>query len=139
MKKLVFFTAIILAACTKSKTTTNNQTIYYRLQEVDVDGKVTTSPIRYVKLYEMVTTIKDGGHHEQHDGDDDDSTLPIKLETFVVTKINNNQIRIDWEADNEQCISYYIIEKSTDSKNWVARLKYIPDLSSKYTIIDTYE
>ena len=130
MKQLLFLTAVLLTACNKPIILTETKTLYYRIQQVDVDGTITTSPIRKVNLTVSNATnaTTDDDDHDHHD-QGGCHPVAIKFETFVVTVSKDNSIRVSW----------YIIERSTDSKNWVARLNYIPDLSGKYTIIDTYD
>lgn len=142
MKQLLFLAVIFLTACNKPIISIQNEILYYRLQQVDIDGKIFTSPIRHVRSIDA----KDGNHDDDHDEDEDDdddndhncdsTVLPIKIETFIVTKFNNNQIRIYWEAENEDKVRYYIVERSTDLKNWEERIKCIPNPLGKYLIID---
>lgn len=150
MRQLLFLVAVLLVACSKPEILTKTETLYYRLQEVNEDGSVYTSAIQHVKV-NNTEVARDGDDDEDEDDDEDDdndnddddhcdtTVLPIKMETFIVTKINNNHIRVSWEAENEEGVSHYIIQRSTDLKTWVGRLNYIPDLSGKYTIIDTYD
>ena len=149
MKQLLFLAIILLMACSKPTILTETKTLYYRIQQVDKDGKTYTSVTRYVRVDDTLVA-RDGEEGDDDDDDDEDededdddhcdtTVLPIKIGTFAVSKIDNSRIRVSWEAENEQEVDHYIIERSTDLKNWVVRLNYIPDLSGKYTITDTYE
>lgn len=147
MKQLLLLAIILLVACSKPIILTETKTLYYRIQQVDKDGKTYTSIIQHADIVNTVVA-RDGEEGDDDEDDDDEdedddhcdtTVLPIKIGTFAVSKIDNNRIRVSWEAENEEGVSHYIIERSTDLKIWVVRLKYIPDLSGKYIIIDTYE
>jgi hypothetical protein len=135
MKHLILAVAILLASCGKPKpeVTTENKTLYYRIQQVDNDGTVTYSPIRAINI-ELSTNsaINDDG---EDDEDDDDCPLSIKFETFTVVKVKNS-ICISWEADNEENVTCYIIERSFNSKEWSSISNIPPNLNGIYRVID---
>jgi len=150
MKQLiiVIIAAIVLAACSKPTPPLQTNVLYYRIQQIDLDGTKTYTPVRRIKV-DLVTNAtsdedEDDDDDEDEDEDEDDDecndgyTLAINFTTFTVRNVKNG-IQINWEADDEQNVSHYIIERSIDTKNWVGRLNYVSDLSGKYTITDTYE
>jgi hypothetical protein len=137
MKHLIF-AVLLLAACSKPNITTyETKEIFYKLQEVDKDGKV---------IYETetrsidVTTqskISDGDCDDDDEDDDDDNPLPITINTFAVTKVNSNTIRLCWEATNEDNVSHYNILKSIDTQSWNKVIE-IKKGSGKYEYIDKF-
>jgi hypothetical protein len=141
MKQLIILiTIVLLAACSKPNIVLENKTLYYRIQQADLDGTVTYTPIRKIKTESVAnaTTDEDEDDDDDEDGDcDGHYTLAIDFTTFTVSNVKNG-IQVNWEADNEQNVSHYIIERSNDTKNWITKLNYIPDHSGKYTILDTF-
>lgn len=145
MKHLIL-AVLLFAACSKPNITTyDTKKVFYKLQEVDKDGKTTDSPIRYtdVTIANKNGDEGGGGHHD-HEGDDDDdddddnhNPLTIKIETFVVKKINSNTIRIYWEATDEDNVNHYNILKSFDAENWDKMVEIVKD-SGKYEYIDKF-
>ena len=133
MKHLIF-AVLLLAACSKPNITTyDTKEIFYKLQEVDKDGKVIESPIRSTNV-----TIQNRNEDEGEDDDDHDhNPVSIKLETFVVVKLNSNTIKIYWEATNEDVVSHYNILKSFDSKVWSDSVRIEKD-NGTYTYIDKF-
>jgi hypothetical protein len=73
MKHLILAIAILLASCSKPKpeVTTENKTLYYRIQQVDSDGTVTYSPIRTINI-ELPTNSATSDDDEDDDDEDDD-------------------------------------------------------------------
>ena len=137
MKHLIF-AVLLLAACSKPNITTyETKEIFYKLQEVDKDGKVIESPIRSTNVT-LQNKDEDGcGDHDDDDDDDDDNPVPIKLETFVVVKLNSNTIKVYWEATNEDGVSHYNVLKSFDSKVWGSSVR-LEKGDGKYTYIDKF-
>lgn len=148
MKQLMIAIAIIiLAACSKPTPPTQSDVLYYRIQQIDLDGTKTYTPVRRIKVESVASATSDEDEEDDEDEDDDNdddeecedhTTLAINFTTFTVHNVKNG-IQINWEADNEQNVSHYIIERSIDTKNWVGRLNYVSDLSGKYTITDTHD
>lgn len=142
MKRLMIAIAImILASCSKPTTPIQSGVLYYRIQQVDLDGTKTYTPVRRIKVESVASATSD----EDDDDEDEDENehghctpLAINFTTFTVHNVKNG-IQVNWEADNEQNVSHYIIERSIDTKNWVGRLNYVSDLSGKYTITDTHD
>lgn len=44
--------------------------------------------------------------------------LPVKLESFNATVINNNNVQISWKTSAEYDVKYFDVEKSTDGKSF---------------------
>jgi len=154
MKQLIIILAVILlAACNKpTPPTLQSDVLYYRIQQVDLDGTVTYTPVRKIKTEPVANSTSDDDEDEDEDEDDDDDDdddeecdddddhlppLAINFTTFTVRNVKNG-IQIYWEASEEQNTSHYIIERSIDIKNWTPRLNYIPDYSGKYTVTDKF-
>jgi hypothetical protein len=134
MKHLILAIAILLASCSKPKpeVTTENKTLYYRIQQVDNDGTVTYSPIRTINI-ELPTNSATSDDGE--DEDDDHCPLSIKFETFTVVKVKNS-ICISWEADNEENVMCYIVERSFNSKEWSSISSQPPNLTGIYYVVN---
>jgi len=131
MKHLIL-AVLLLAACSKPNITTyETKEVFYKLQEVDKDGKTIESPIRSTNV---TITSRDG---DDEDDDDDHNPVPIKLETFVVVRLNSNTIKVYWEATNEDGVSHYNILKSFDSKVWGSSVR-LEKGDGKYTYIDKF-
>jgi hypothetical protein len=115
MKHLLYVAILILASCSKKEqlTETNSKTIFYKIQEVDNDGKTFESPIKRIDLELIESAISDNGHNHEDDDDDDDNPVPIKIETISLTKNGSNSVKIYWEAENEDNVNYYSIERSS--------------------------
>ena len=142
MKQLIIILAVILlAACNKpTPPTLQSDVLYYRIQQVDLDGTVTYTPVRKIKTEQVANSTSDDDEDEDDEECDDDDHLPplaIDFTTFTVRNVKNG-IQIYWEASEEQNTSHYIIERSIDIKNWTPRLNYIPDYSGKYTVTDKF-
>jgi hypothetical protein len=132
MKHLIL-AVLLLAACSKPNITTyETKEVFYKLQEVDKDGKVIESPIRSTSV---TITSRDGD--DEDDDDHDHNPVPIKLETFVVVRLNSNTIKVYWEATNEDGVSHYNILKSFDSKVWGSSVR-LEKGDGKYTYIDKF-
>jgi len=132
MKHLIF-AVLLLAACSKPNITTyETKEVFYKLQEVDKDGKTIESPIRSTSV---TITSRDGD--DEDDDDHDHNPVPIKLETFVVVRLNSNTIKVYWEATNEDGVSHYNILKSFDSKVWGSSVR-LEKGDGKYTYIDKF-
>jgi len=132
MKHLIL-AVLLLAACSKPNITTyETKEVFYKLQEVDKDGKTIESPIRSTSV---TITSRDGD--DEDDDDHDHNPVPIKLETFVVVRLNSNTIKVYWEATNEDGVSHYNILKSFDSKVWGSSVR-LEKGDGKYTYIDKF-
>jgi len=132
MKRLLLIIAVLFAACTKPTITSTNQLLYYRIKQVDKDGTITYSPVRKIDI----TLSSDKCDDEDEDDDNDHHTLAIDFETFTITKTKANNIRINWQASNEENVNQYIIERSIDSKNWFSVILIPPNSTGIYTFID---
>jgi hypothetical protein len=139
MKQLIIILAVILlAACNKPAPPVQTNVLYYRIQQIDLDGTKTYTPVRRINVDLAANATSDEDEDDDDDEDDDHHTiLAIDFTTFTVRNVKNS-IQIYWEADNEQSVSHYIIERSIDTKNWVSRLNYVSDLSGKYTLTDNF-
>lgn len=143
MKHLILAVAILLVSCSKPKpeVTVENKVLYYRIQQVDNDGTVTYSPVRKINIELPINSATnddgegDGEDEDDDEGDDDDHCpLSIKFETFTVVKVKNS-IHINWEAENEENVACYIVERSFNSKEWLP-ISTLPPNNGIYRVID---
>lgn len=140
MKHLIYITLLFLISCTKSPSfTSQSKIIFYKIQEVDNNGRITESEVRHIKS-EISLTSKDEDEGEDDDDEHDcgDTTvLPISIGAFILTKITPNSVKIYWESENEDNVNFYNVVKSYDSKKWeIINIK--PKNLGKYSVIDTY-
>ena len=138
MKHLIF-TLLLFAACSKPTITYETKKVFYKLQEVDKDGKVITeSETKSTEITIQNKIGDEGGEHHDEDEDDDNCPVPIKINSFVVIKVNSNTVKVYWEATNEDGVSHYNILKSIDAqKNWDKVVEIIKG-SGKYEYIDKF-
>ena len=138
MKHLILAVAILLASCSKPKpeVLTETKTLYYRIQQVDKDGTITYSPTRKINI-ELPTNsaTNDDGEDDDDDDDHDHCPLSINFETFIIIKMKNS-IFISWEASNEENVMCYIVERSSDTKEWLSISSLSPNLNGIYRVID---
>jgi hypothetical protein len=134
MKHLIF-AVLLLTACSKPNITINEtKEVFYKIQEIDKDGKIADET--ETRSIEVTTQskISDG---DCDDDDDDDNPLPITIGSFTVTKINSNTVKVSWEATNEDNVSHYNILKSFDAQNWNKVIEIGKGLG-KYEYIDKF-
>jgi trimeric autotransporter adhesin len=79
----------------------NLATGYYYIDITNGSSRVVTSPIWYTR------------------SDAAGGPLPVKLNSFVVQKINTSA-KITWSTDQEINSSHFVIERSTDGRTWNA-------------------
>ena len=137
MKHLIF-AVLLLAACSKPNITINEtKEVFYKIQEIDKDGKIADET--ETRSIEVTTQskISDGDCDDDDDDDDDDNPLTITIGSFTVTKINSNTVKVSWEATNEDNVSHYNILKSFDAQNWNKVIEIGKGLG-KYEYIDKF-
>lgn len=129
---------MLFAACSKPNITTyETKEVFYKIQEIDKDGKISDeTETRSVEIT-IQNKIGDEGEGDDDDDDDDDCPLPITINSFMVTKINANTIKLYWEVTNEDNVSHYNVLKSFDTQNW-NKLIEIGKGSGKYEYIDKF-
>lgn len=133
MKHLIF-AVLLFAACSKPNITTDEtKEVFYKIQEIDKDGKIADET--ETRSIEVTTQskISDG----DCDDDDDDNPLPITIGSFTVTKINSNTVKVSWDATNEDNVSHYNVLKSFDAQNRNKVIE-IGKGSGKYEYIDKF-
>ncbi|KXK40062.1 MAG: T9SS type A sorting domain-containing protein [Saprospiraceae bacterium] len=114
---------------------TNNN--YPRLQD-DQTGGTGAQSYFYVEFNGIdVTNYPDkfyGGTEGStpHDYVESLSPLPVQLTTFMAEKFNANSSRLNWTTSSEINSDYFLIERSTDAKNWTALTK-VPAAGNSYT------
>jgi hypothetical protein len=133
---LILLLSVLLFSCKKTEPLqiVETKNYYYKIVEFDVNGKTSESPIRHIGVDQVVSS-KDEDEDEDEDEDDDHTTCPIKLETISITQSGDNVI-IYWEAENEDNVNYYEVQKSTDAINYelISTKQVSPD--GKYKVVD---
>jgi len=130
---------VILTSCGKQEvaTSTEKKTLFYRVSETSLDGKVSMTD---VKRIDLEIWNKSNDDDEDEDEDDDDSSchpLPIILSSFSVKSIGNREIQIQWESEGEDKTGHYTVERSEDAKTWNGVNITLPGIR-KYSVIDKY-
>jgi hypothetical protein len=127
---LILFLSVLLFSCEKTELPkiTERKSYYFKIVEFNINGKTSESPIIHIGVNQAVSDDDDD------DDDDDNHTVPIKLETISITQSGDNVI-IYWEAENEDNVSYYEVQNSTDAINY--KLISTKEVSSngKYKVV----
>ncbi len=76
----------------------NLATGYYYLDIINGSSRIVTSPIWYTR--------------------NDGTVVPVTFSSFSVQK-QNNTVQLNWTTQQEVNSSHFIIQKSTDGKNWM--------------------
>lgn len=127
MKYIIYALIFFLASCKETPINLENKIVYYKIGEVNNDGKVTETPIKYVKLMLNDLTYRgavvDNCDDEDGDEDEDDDyedcpPLDIDFESFKLNVISLNSVNIVWESVNEINVNHYSIMRSFDGKNF---------------------
>lgn len=155
MKYIIFALIFFLASCKETPLTVNleNKIVYYKIGEVNNDGKVTETPIKYVKLMLNDLTSRESGVDNGDDDDDDDDNddddddddddyedcppLDIDFESFKLNVISLNSVNIVWESVNETNVNHYSIMRSFDGKNFKS-ISIKNKETGKYSYIDKF-
>jgi hypothetical protein len=136
MKQLIFILVLFALSCSKPTITPveQDQNVYYRIQQVDIDGTITYSPVRHA-VVSTSSAVNDDG-----DEDDDDGCHPLAIifETFTATVVDNHTIKINWQAVDEKNVDHYIVEKSLDSKTWTIKTTLAPNSTGIYMVTDKF-
>jgi len=125
MKYLIILFAIALASCEKpsqpSIYASGENVAFYKITEVDINGKSVTTPVKRVSLANTFVEDEDDDDHDgdDHDGGCDTTVLPINISSFLVTLSGPSTVLIKWESQNEDNTSHYIVERSMDTKSWL--------------------
>lgn len=77
----------------------NNTTGYYYIDITNGSSRIVTSPIWYTR------------------NDAAGGPLPVKLNSFVVQKIDN-KAKISWSTEQESNSSHFVIERSVNGRTW---------------------
>jgi len=142
MKYLIFALILFFASCKETPINLENKIVYYKIAEVNYDGKTTETPIKYVKLVlndlTYRGTIVDNGDDDDEDDDDEDCPpLDIDFESFKLNVIDLNSVNIVWESVNEINVSHYSIMRSFDGKNFKS-ISIKNKETGKYSHIDKF-
>ena len=127
MKYLIILCAVILLSCGKPQPqiyASGNDVCFYKITEVDINGKSVSTPVKRISLIDNAVNDDDHDGDEDDEDEDDDhdgcdtTVLPINISTFLLTLNGQSTVLIDWKSENEQNTSYYVVERSTDTKKW---------------------
>ena len=130
MKKLIIAFSIFIISCTKNKVLNqeNENILYYKLSQINYDGKEYVTPIHIVHWYNNFSPPV---------SEDTclNCPLPLMIEEYKTLYIGNNKVEITWISNNEQDIIRYDIHRSKNSKDW-SLIKSILKSSGKYFYLD---
>ena len=134
---LILIASVLLFSCKKTEPINQpTQDLYYKIIEYSLDGKTSESPIKHINVNGVNQAVSDEGDDDDDDDDDDDhTTCPIKIETISITQSGNNVV-IYWEAENEDNVNYYEVQKSTDALNYKQVTTKNVSSNGKYKVID---
>ena len=147
MKYLLLCVTIFLLSCSKPQQPTisvsGDDYAYYKITQVDFDGKTTSTPVKYVKLNsntskDILDYNGDGDHDGDDDDDDDHHTVPIIFESFTLNLISSNLVQVNWSATNEQNVDHYILERSNDAITWNQIINVNVSTDGTYSVIDKF-
>jgi hypothetical protein len=113
MSKAIKIIAILLIfiSCNKEQVVDSNQNNinYFKISQVNYDGKEYSTPIRVVRDYLSSAPQSDDTTY---------NTTPLNITNFDVYVVEN-KIQLHWISSNEQDVSHYELLRSTNSKQWV--------------------
>ena len=138
---MIIALAVLLSACSKPEQRTAIATLFYRIEQTDLDGTITLSPVKRITLdVNSATSDDDEDDNEDDDDDDDDdhdcTTLAIDFESISVSQTKTGTVRINWQATDESSVDHYSVQKSTDCRSWHNRSFTIPNSSGQYSVLD---
>jgi hypothetical protein len=151
MKQMIIALAVLLSACSKPEQRTAIATLFYRIEQTDLDGTITLSPVKRITLDVNSATSDDDDDddededddddNEDNEGDDDDddhgcTTLAIDFESISVSQTKTGTVRINWQATDESSVDHYSVQKSTDCRSWQNRSFTVPNSSGQYSVLD---
>lgn len=101
---------LIFVSCGKEQVVDTNQNNinYFKISQVNYDGKEYSTPIRVVRDYLSSAPQSDDTLY---------NTTPLNITNFDVYVIKN-KIQLHWISSNEQDVSHYELLRSTNSKQW---------------------
>lgn len=88
------------------------------------NNSVTYLRIRMVKASDGMTISTPAGYYDNGETEDykvvvDDFPLTSQLLSFDATIISENAVKLSWKINEDEGLSGYEVEKSTDSRNWL--------------------
>lgn len=102
--------------------------LYYRIRIVDIDNETEYTHIESLSFQTL-----------PNDDDDEQPPLPVTLVAFTVQN-EQGMTQINWETSEEVNSDYFVVERSSDSKNWqeVGRIEGAGNVVGKsmYTFSD---
>ena len=132
---------VILTSCGKQEAVTSmeKKTLFYRVSETSLDGKVSMTDVKRVDLDVWTKSNDDDDDHDEDEDENDSSChpLPIIISSFSAKSIGNRNIEIQWESEAEDGTDHYTVERSEDSKTWKGVNIVSPGIR-KYVVIDRY-
>ena len=82
---------------------------YFKISQVNYDGTQYSTPIRVVKDFLSSAPQSDDTSY---------NTTPLNI-TYFDAFLVDEKIKLHWICHEEQDISYYLLYKSTNSKQWI--------------------
>lgn len=127
---VLFFLLIVICSCTKNNPVSNSipipSTLYYRIQEKDLDDSVTYSKVVVISNTKQTTIVTDAGGNPKNCSNTDPqdpwyiehcSSLPI---TFIAlsAQLNDKTIVLNWQTGIEVNVKVFIVQRSMDGKTY---------------------
>jgi hypothetical protein len=88
-------------------------TFYYRVRIVDVDDQIENTRIESLPFI-----VDEPEDDDEGDEEFEQPPLPVRLVSFQV-KSEQNITQVRWETMEEINSNYFVIERSSDSKDWI--------------------
>jgi hypothetical protein len=127
MRNLIFI-FLFAIGCTKQKFAIEpaGEFIFYKIKQVNVDAEINYTETRLVRTLTLIPPYSEDTCSN--------CTVPLLITKFDACLLSENIVRLDWSCENENGISYYMICKSRNNKDW-EEIK-INKLSGQYTYFD---
>ena len=141
MKQMIIALAVLLSACSKPEQKEIITTLLYRIEQTDIDGTVTLSPVkRITPNINSSTTDEDEDEEDDDDDENEDDhdcyPLAIDFESITVVETKTGDIKVEWQAASESTVDHYSVQRSTNSKDWTNRSFTPVNGTGKYLVLD---
>lgn len=132
IKTLLTPLVLFLFSCEKtivSPSTKGGDTLFYMVTQMSKDGNKYYSPIKVVKAYLYLAPPT---------SEDTCITCPLpnRIEKFDAYYIGEKKVQVDWICYDDYDVDFYIVNRSSDSKQWIRVAKIQKNSSGQYTYID---
>jgi hypothetical protein len=135
MKQRILALAVLLSACSKPQQREIINTLFYRIEQTNVNGTVTLSPVKRITP-NINSAINDEGEGDDDDDDHGHHTLAIDFESITVFENKSGDIQINWQAESESEVDHYSVQRSTNCADWTDRSFTPVNGTGKYSVLD---